>query len=275
MSSKNPDKISEEADDFDYKGVTIPARLKLNTKLYSEDSIEPQDAELFLNYNQATGRFKANPAKFLKDHKDWGEQTYSPVSVLIMQGRTKEAVALAEVELAENPNSYKAINSLSVAQSSNGDYLASLNTIDDAIEKAIEENKTKGLPAQLTKDQAFLYQNAAITMATLGSYDDAITSISKRIEIDPDKVYPHALKAEFLMKNGQSLEAMKEYETALTMDSDFKLADQHKQMIAKELGFDTVQDALDHVRKEQVLLRHPRQELPNADPFLSAGPNIA
>ena len=256
--------VSMESGEIELKkGITIPTQLKLNTKLFTQDSTNPDDVELFLIYNQATGHFMADALKFTTDYEEWATQTFSPISILIMQGHTKEAVSLAEAELAEDPYAWEAMNNLAVAHSWNNDHEFALESTNKAIELAIEENQRNGSSGTPTADQAFLYQNRAIDLSNLGRFDEAITSMQKRIEIDPDTIYSHALKAEFLIETEQHLEAMREYEIALTKNSSLEWAGKHRAMIAQELGFhgdNSVENALNHVRSQIETLEGSNQD---------------
>lgn len=229
------------------KGVSLPGQMTLNTKLYASDSSLAQEVELHLTYDNTIGRFVIDTEKTTLDGPDddpqWRHQTFSPLSIFLQKGLKDEAVALADVLAEENPDSFESWQWKGVAHSHAGNHLEALK----ATEKAIE----------LAPDMAFLHRNKAHDLHNLGRNDEALAALDKSLEMEPNFIYTHFEKGELLSQMGRGREAMKSYEKALTADGNPETAAVHREMIAKELGFKTVEEALEHVRKSQQLANEP------------------
>ena len=216
--------------------LSIPKQVK---RRGGKDIVLTEAMELSLIYNPATGRYEMDPKVYSGEDR----KPISTVGILLSQNLIDEALALAEVGVAENPDSIEALVDLYSVYVRKGDDEKGLSIADKIL--AIDPSL------------GHYHQYRSRHLAALGRFDEAVEAIDNRIAIEPNWLNVYVLKGQYLKAAGRELEALEAYEQGLTAQSDREWADVHRQWMCDDLNCNSVEEALEYIKAERERLGAP------------------
>lgn len=238
----------------------LASKAQVSTYFANKDASDFDLIESFLVLDSTTGRYMMDP-NFTVDNQDpeWLEQTFHPHSVLLMQGHEEDAFMLAQIDVIDHPDSSEAHSRLGFSYLLQGDYDLALEHNQKSID-LMSENSPGNPPGDNDIMLVGAYNQRASFLQEAGRYTEARECLDKAIEMEPEWVALYGHKADILMQEGHIEEAMETYKQALVMDSSQDYSDFQKQMIAKQMGCGSVEEALQLIEDRQA-------EMQPADPL--------
>ena len=225
-------------------GVHLPAEAHLQQDWFSQDALQTTPVDLNLVFDPEKNHYVSN-TPIIWDGEEKKDFSMAPDTLLIALGRTQEAVRYMQGVIKDQGDYFQAWNRLSMAHERNGDQEAAVETLNKAIELAPEEPR-----------YAALYRNKFLTLSNMGRHEEALEALDQYMDkaehIIPNDFY---LKGRALEALGREEEAGQQYEIALIGDSSSP-KDRHqyniwRQKVAQDLGYDSVQEALEGIAGEE------------------------